>query len=191
LSSHEIYLTFLTERPFPTLLRIGRALFPADVFMVTVSRSSLQTFAQVRSRFLCCESTLPDARLSRGLILRLMVRTRWRLQAIEIPTHPLDHGLRRPPSVVGAVRASVQRFRELLRKTGVALSAHKVRSVSFPFISLSSLSSSVGTAWEQRYLEFSVLDRNRVCRAPQRYVVPGRRAAFLLRRYCEIFCVCT
>ncbi|KYQ59634.1 hypothetical protein ALC60_01300 [Trachymyrmex zeteki] len=137
--------------------------------------------------------TLPDTRLFCKLILRPVVRTRWRLQAIEISTHPLDYGPRRPPSVVGAVRASVQRSRELLRETGVAWSAREVRSVSFPFTSLSSLSSSLaGTAWEQRYPEFPVLDRNhRVCRAPQRYVVPGRRAAFLLRGCREIFCVCT
>jgi len=74
--------------------------------------------------------TLPDARLSRGFTLRPVVRTRWRLQVIEIPAHPLDYGPRRPPSVVGAVRASVQRSRELLRETGVAWSACEVRSVS-------------------------------------------------------------
>jgi len=74
--------------------------------------------------------TLPDARLSRGFTLRPVVRTRWRLQVIEIPAHPLDYGPRRPPSVVGAVRASVQRSRELLRETGVAWSAREVRSVS-------------------------------------------------------------
>ncbi|KYN16268.1 hypothetical protein ALC57_11479 [Trachymyrmex cornetzi] len=59
----------------------------------------------------------------------------------------LDSSVVNPPSVVGAVRASVQRFRELLRKTGVAWSAREVRSVSFPFTPLSSLSSpSAGTA---------------------------------------------
>lgn len=130
------------EKPFPTL-SVGGALFSADVFAVTVSRSSprAQTYAQVRSRFLRRESTPPSQitlpgcpSLSRGFTLRPVVRTRWRLQAIEIPAHPLDHGPRRPPSVVGAVRASVQRSRELLRETGVAWSAREVRSVSPPFI---------------------------------------------------------
>lgn len=118
--------------------------------------------------------TLPDARFSRGLILRPVVRTRWRLQAIEIPAHPLDYEPRRPPSVVGVVRASVQRFRELLRETGVAWSAREVRSVSPPFTPSSSLSSPpAGTAWERRH-PVSYWN-HRVWRTPRLYVVPGRR----------------
>lgn len=130
--------------------------------------------------------------LSRGLTLRPVVRTRWRLQAIEIPAHPLNHGPRRPPSVVGAVRASVQRSRELLRETGVAWSAREVRSVLPPFTPSSSLSSpSAGTAWE-RHPEFSVSDRNhRVFRAPLRCVVPGRRDAHLLGGVAKSFAFTT
>jgi len=136
---------------------------------------SSNAFAQVRSRFLCCESTHPPKCPS-------LPRAHTAPDGAHPVAPPSDQDPdapprpRRPPSVVGAVRASVQRFRKLLRKTGVAWSAREVRSVSFPFTSLSSLSSpSAGTAWEQRYPEFLVLDRNhRVCRAPQRYVVSGR-----------------
>ncbi|KYM99032.1 hypothetical protein ALC62_10224 [Cyphomyrmex costatus] len=80
------------------------------------------------------------------------------------------NGPQRPPSVVGAVRASVQRSRELLRETGVTWSAREVRSVSFLFISLSSLSSSSASiAWKQRYSGFPVLGSS------------GRKCIFLER----------
>jgi len=68
----------------------------------------------------------------------------------------------------------------------VAWSAREVRSVSHtpPFtpVHSSSLSSpSAGTAWERRHPGFPIFYQNhRVCRAPRRYVVLGRRDAFLL-----------
>lgn len=43
---------FWQRETFSHPLSVGGALFPADVFAVTVSHSSPQTFAQVRSRFL-------------------------------------------------------------------------------------------------------------------------------------------
>lgn len=138
--------------------------------------------------------TLPDARFPRGLTLRPVVRTRWRLQAIEIPAHPLDYGRRLPPSVVGAVRASVQRSRELLRETGVAWSAREVRSVSPPFIPFVVVVGALGghRLGTTTPPGFPVSYRNyRACRAPRYYVVPGRRDVYFSggRRECrEVFC---
>lgn len=96
---------------------------------------------------------------------------------------------RRPPSVVGAVRASVQRFRELLRETGVAWSAREVRSVSplpvHPFVIV--IVALSGHRLGTTALGVPRLRNNCVGWASQYYVVPGRRDVYLLGGCRKIF----